>query len=39
MVPRNGPHRVQRARCRSTSLDVPAPQRMTATVHASGVWC
>ena len=31
------PHTVQRARCRSTSLDASRPQRMTATAHASGV--
>ena len=30
------PHSVQRARCRSTSLDAPAPQRMTGTAQASG---
>jgi hypothetical protein len=33
------PQAVQRARCRSTSLDVSRPHRMTATTHASGAWC
>ncbi len=30
------PHAVQRARRRRTSLDAPAPQRMTGTAQASG---
>jgi hypothetical protein len=30
------PHAVQRAHCRSLSLDVSAPQRITGTAHASG---
>jgi hypothetical protein len=30
---------VQRARSRKTSLDAPAPQRMTGTAHASGALC
>jgi len=30
------PQAVQRAECRSLSLDVFAPQRITATAHASG---
>jgi len=30
---------LQRARCRSRSLDASAPQRMTATAQADGAWC
>jgi hypothetical protein len=33
------PQCVHRARSLSTSLDALAPQRMTATAHASGAWC
>jgi hypothetical protein len=33
------PHALQRAHCRSLSLDVSAPQRITGTAHASGAWC
>jgi hypothetical protein len=33
------PQRVHRARPRSTSLDAPAPQRITATADASGARC
>jgi hypothetical protein len=33
------PHAVQRARCRSTSLDALAPHRITGTAHASGDEC
>jgi hypothetical protein len=29
-------HMVQRARCRSTSLDAPARQRITGTAQAGG---
>jgi len=33
------PQAVQRARCRSRSLDAPAPHRMTGTAQANGAWC
>jgi hypothetical protein len=33
------PQPVQRAHCRSLSLDSLAPQRITATAHANGALC
>jgi hypothetical protein len=32
------PQAVQRAHCRSSSLEVSGPHRMTGTAHASGAW-
>lgn len=33
------PHLVQRARCRSRSLDVSAPHRIINGTRAIGAWC